>query len=611
MKHLTRILVVILLIGLLAPCISAEGETLPFTYTVENGEVTLNSYTGPQSGTLVIPDEIDGNPVTDLGHHLFQGMPELEVTLPKYLKRIETYALTLTGREVTIPATVTSIGPRALNGAQRVICEKYSAADQYARTYGIPVTYTVEDPDVQVVEEDGFTFWIKDGEATLAYSISTEENTLYIPAYVDDCPVTRIASYVTPYSVEDSYTQNIYTSIVVPATVKQIDSYAFYNRNQYRPLRSVFLCEGVETVGDYAFYDSDTSIGSFIYLTLPNSLKSFGENEGELWNAYWIRIFAAENSCGAQYAQRAGATFINNHADDGTITGNYAGLDFRIQNGEATVFDAETTCGWVDPALPSYIDTYPLTRIETNALADIQDLYAVLPPTLTELDDYCFGNIHPEHCLLLYYPGTPAEKLVKEQPYPYMSIYEALPLPYDDVPADSWYYGAVSFAYYYGLMNGVAETRFDPNGTMTRAMLVTVLCRLDGGSGSGSMPFTDVPKDAWFAESVIWATENGIVNGVGGGKFDPNGRVTREQIATILFRYAEYRGLDVSARTELSRFADAGKVSAYAKNPMQWAAEVGIIGGRSANGGLYLAPQDSGTRAEVAAILMRFLTNPF
>lgn len=608
MKLFARMIAIVLVLGLLAPCIGAAEETLPFTYTIENGEVTLTSYTGPDSGTVVIPDEIEGNPVTDLGHHLFQGMPELEVTLPKYLKRIETYALTLTGREVTIPATVTSIGPYALNGAQRVICEKYSAADQYARTYGIPVTYTVENPDVQVVEEDGFTFWIKDGEATLAYSISTEENTLYIPAYVDDCPVTRIASYVTPYSVEDSYTQNIYTSIVVPATVKQIDSYAFYNRNQYRPLRSVFLCEGVETVGDYAFYDSDTSIGSFIYLTLPNSLKSFGENEGELWNAYYIRIFAAENSCGAQYAQRAGATFINNHADDGIITGNYAGLDFRIQNGEATVFDAETTCGWIDPFLPSYIDTYPLTHIETNALADIQDHYAVLPPTLTELDDYCFGNIHPEHCLLLYYPGTPAEKLVKEQPYPYMSIYEVLPLPYDDVPADSWYYGAVSFAYYNGLMNGVATGKFDPEGTMTRAMLVTVLYRLDGGEAVGTSPFTDVPENEWYTEGVNWANENGIVNGIGGGKFDPDGRVTREQIATILYRFAKYHEIDVGATASLSRFADSGRVSAYANAPMQWAVQSGIIGGRQEGSKLYLAPQSSGTRAEVAAILMRFLT---
>lgn len=197
MKHFLRLLTLVCLLGLLVFCASAAEDTLPFEYTVNNGEVTLTKYTGPQTGAVVIPNEIDGNPVTVLGHHLFQGMPELEVTLPKHLKRIDTYALTLTGREVAIPATVTSISPFALNGAQRVICEKYSAADQYARSYGIPVTYTAEDPNVQVVEAEGFTFWIKDGEATLAYSISTEENTLYVPAYIDDCPVTRIASYVT------------------------------------------------------------------------------------------------------------------------------------------------------------------------------------------------------------------------------------------------------------------------------------------------------------------------------------------------------------------------------------------------------------------------------
>lgn len=608
MKHFLRLLTLVCLLGLLVFCASAAEDTLPFEYTVNNGEVTLTKYTGPQTGAVVIPNEIDGNPVTVLGHHLFQGMPELEVTLPKHLKRIDTYALTLTGREVAIPATVTSISPFALNGAQRVICEKYSAADQYARSYGIPVTYTAEDPNVQVVEAEGFTFWIKDGEATLAYSISTEENTLYVPAYIDDCPVTRIASYVTTAFPEDSYKQNIYTSIVVPATVRQIDSYAFYNRNQFRPLRSVFLCEGVDTVGDYAFYDTDSSIGYSIVLTLPNSLRSFGENEEKMWNSYLINIFAAENSCGAQYAQRAGATLLNNHTADGTITGNYAGLDFRIQDGEATIFKSDISGGWIDPFLPSYIDDYPLTRIEPYALEDILDDYAVLPPTLTYLGDDCFGNIASEHRLLLYYPGTPAEELVKQQRFPYLSIYEALELPFLDVSFDSWYYEAVSYAYYNGLMNGVAADSFDPNRTMTRAMLVTVLWRLDGGEGSGASPFTDVPENTWYTKAVIWAVQNNIVNGVGNGKFDPDGKITREQIATILCRYAKSLGVDVTASVSLDKFTDRNTVSDYAVAPIQWAVQNDIIGGRQENSTLCLAPQDGGTRAEVAAILMRFLT---
>ena len=607
MKRFCGILALILLLSLLLPCVSAAEETLPFTYEIKDGEVTLTSYTGPDSGSVVVPDEIEGLPVTAFGDHLFANKRELQFNLPKHLKRLESYALAGLERELYIPATVTDIAPDSLPYNGTLSCEKYSAADQYARAFGRPVQYTGEVPGVQEVEADGFTFWIQNGEATLAHVISEEKFVLNVPAYVGDYPVTRIATYATPERVDSYYTQNIFTALVIPATVRRVDSYAFYNQGR-GGLRSVFLCEGVASVGDYAFYDSCLQIGNSVSLTLPNSLQEFGRTEKELWNSRLIYLYAAEGSAGAEYAQRAGATFIKNHAEDGTITGNYANMKFRIQNGEAAIYDDGQGGGYFDPFLPSYIDTYPLTRIESGALWMVGEDYAVLPPTLTYLGSDCFGDVSSEARLLLYYPGTPAEELVKHQRFPYANIYDILALPYDDVAGDSWYYSAVSFAYYNGLMNGVAAEKFDPNGTMTRAMLVTVLWRLDGGEAAGTSPFTDVPENQWYTEGVIWAAENGIVNGVGGGRFDPNGSVTREQIATILYRYAEYCGLDVSERAALSRFADAARVSDYAAAPMQWAVQLGIIGGRQESSGLWLAPQSSGTRAEVAAMLMRFLT---
>ena len=232
----------------------------------------------------------------------------------------------------------------------------------------------------------------------------------------------------------------------------------------------------------------------------------------------------------------------------------------------------------------------------------------MLPPTLTSIGPECFGQWPPESLTLIYYPGAPAEELVKDFHFPYMSIYEALAVPFDDVPIDSWYYGAVSFAYYNGLMEGVGDAKFDPHTTMTRAMLVTVLWRLDGGHAEGSSPFTDVAEGTWYTEAVLWAAENGVVNGVGNGKFDPNGTITREQIAAILCRYAELYGVDVSASTSLNYFPDSSKVSSYAVGPMKWAVEMGLIGGRKNGNTVYLAPKEGATRAEVAALLMRFLT---
>lgn len=610
MKYAARFLVVVLLLSLFTPCLQAE-DALPFTYEIKNNEVILTSYTGPDSGTVVIPDEIEGLPVTTFGKNLFAGRSSLEYNLPKYLRRILPGAMPLDGKEITIPSTVTEIAPDSIWRAKAIHCERYSTAAQYADVEGIPVVYTDDATSGQEIKADGFTFWVKNGEATLVRAVSEERCTLYIPDHIYEYPVTQIASYTTRNNVKDTYHQDIYTSIVIPATVRRIDSYAFFYRNNYSRIRSIYLCEGVQSVGNYALYQSDIQADT-VYLTLPNSLQEFGRDEEQLWNSRYIHVFAAENSVGAEYASRAAATFHNNHAADGTITGNYANMDFRIQNGEVTIIKCDSACGSIDPFLPSYIDGYPVTELAYLSLLTIDRIsssaYAVLPPTLKRLDYDVFG-VSPENHLLLYYPGTPAEKLVQYQRYAYANIYDVLALPYQDVQQSDWYYSAVSFAYYNGLMNGVADTLFDPNGTMTRAMLVTVLWRLDGGSADGTSPYTDVPEGTWYTDGVIWATENGIVNGVGNGKFDPNGTVTREQIATILYRYAAYRGLDVSDRASLDLFTDAGAVSDYARAPMQWAVQTKLISGRLDHKQLYLAPQSGGTRAEVATILMRFLIN--
>lgn len=610
MKYAARFLVVVLLLSLFTPCLQAE-DALPFTYEIKNNEVILTSYTGPDSGTVVIPDEIEGLPVTTFGKNLFAGRSSLEYNLPKYLRRILPGAMPLDGKEITIPSTVTEIAPDSIWRAKAIHCERYSTAAQYADVEGIPVVYTDDATSGQEIKADGFTFWVKNGEATLVRAVSEERCTLYIPDHIYEYLVTQIASYTTRNNVKDTYHQDIYTSIVIPATVRRIDSYAFFYRNNYSRIRSIYLCEGVQSVGNYALYQSDIQADT-VYLTLPNSLQEFGRDEEQLWNSRYIHVFAAENSVGAEYASRAAATFHNNHAADGTITGNYANMDFRIQNGEVTIIKCDSACGSIDPFLPSYIDGYPVTELAYLSLLTIDRIsssaYAVLPPTLKRLDYDVFG-VSPENHLLLYYPGTPAEKLVQYQRYPYANIYDVLALPYQDVQQGDWYYSAVSFAYYNGLMNGVADMLFDPNGTMTRAMLVTVLWRLDGGSADGTSPYTDVPEGTWYTDGVIWATENGIVNGVGNGKFDPNGTVTREQIATILYRYAAYRGVDVSDRASLDLFTDAGAVSDYARAPMQWAVQTKLISGRLDHKQLYLAPQSGGTRAEVATILMRFLIN--
>ena len=134
-------------------------------------------------------------------------------------------------------------------------------------------------------------------------------------------------------------------------------------------------------------------------------------------------------------------------------------------------------------------------------------------------------------------------------------------------------------------------------------MIVTILHRLEGSPAAESAGFTDVPGNQWYTGAVNWAAANDIVSGYGGDLFGPNDPITREQMAAILYRYAAYKGYDVSARADLSAFTDLPQVSAYAAEPLQWAKALGLVGGKTAD---TLVPKGSATRAEVATILMRF-----
>lgn len=176
-----------------------------------------------------------------------------------------------------------------------------------------------------------------------------------------------------------------------------------------------------------------------------------------------------------------------------------------------------------------------------------------------------------------------------------------------DVPESEWYYTYVRDAVGKNLFRGVSAHHFAPEETMTRAMLVTVLWRYEGEPQVGGTPFSDVRATDWYAAQIAWAAHNGVVNGTGNGKFDPEGMVTREQMAAVLYRYAQQKGFDTSARGDLSAFADSGAVSPWATEAMRWAVGSGLIGGSTSGGKLLLHPGDGATRAEVAAILVRFV----
>ena len=214
---------------------------------------------------------------------------------------------------------------------------------------------------------------------------------------------------------------------------------------------------------------------------------------------------------------------------------------------------------------------------------------------VTDNGDGTFTFIMPEGAIKI--EAEFAEEGEEETP--------VIDLPFNDVEESAWYADAVQFVFEQGLMTGVSKTNFGPDLTTTRGMIVTMLYRLQGEPEVGVGCFSDVNAAAYYADAVTWAAENDIVSGYGNMIFGPNDAITREQLAAILYRYCEAMGYEISARSDLSAYSDADSISSWATDVISWAHAMGLINGVSKT---ELAPQATATRAQVAAILERFLT---
>lgn len=178
-------------------------------------------------------------------------------------------------------------------------------------------------------------------------------------------------------------------------------------------------------------------------------------------------------------------------------------------------------------------------------------------------------------------------------------------LPFTDVPQGIWYYDAVEYSYSRGLMNGVSDTGFAPDGSLSRAMFVTTLYRAAGSpSVSVQTPFKDIPAGIWYATPVAWAYSQGIVNGMTDTSFAPDASLTRQQLVTLLYRYAQYCGMSTDAWVGLYHFADADQIAPYAKDAFHWAYGSNLIKGVD---DYHLSPNGTCTRAQCATFLFRFL----
>lgn len=340
-------------------------------------------------------------------------------------------------------------------------------------------------------------------------------------------------------------------------------------------------------------YGTDVTTGSFVIVT-SDAGATVGAltNEGNVWT---FTVTAEDGVTSKTYTVTVSFTEAPKSNDAGVSSITVAG--FKAVAGANNSYTVTVPYGTVVKT-GSFVIVTRHPRATVSALTNTRNIWSF---TVTAEDGVTTAVYTVTvNTAALPEPITPGVDNKKPASKPEVK------LPFTDVSTSDWFYDDVAFVYENGLFSGTDSRSFSPNASMTRAMLVTVLYRLEGESTvTGRSSFTDVRSGAYYEKAVIWAAANGIVTGTDSTSFSPDAKVTREQLAAILYRYAQYRKLDTDASAKLNSFTDADSVSAYASEALGWAVSEGLINGASGK----LMPKGDATRAQVAAILHRFVKN--
>lgn len=284
----------------------------------------------------------------------------------------------------------------------------------------------------------------------------------------------------------------------------------------------------------------------------------------------------------------------SSHSYDGYIT------IINPKNGDVSVSDT-----WADEDQKITLIITPDKGYEVDKIEIVDDEGDKIDAKKVEDEDdkYTFRMANCDVTVTVTFKeeGTTTEDTDKEDG----KDEETTELNFTDVKESDWFYKGVAYVVDKGIMSGVSENQFDPSGKLTRAMLVQMLYNMESRPAcDAENAFIDVPVGQWYTDAVIWANDAKIVSGMGDGLFAPNMEITREQMVAMLYNYAKYKGYDVTASADLSKFADSASVSTWAQPAMQWAVAEGYISGMGDN---QLAPQGTATRAEIASVIMRFM----
>ena len=552
-----------------------EGTGEFYKNDFDSDEFVYLNILGDKLREVAIPEGI-----TYIPNSLFSYCSGLErITLPSTLKTIGEGAFSYCGslQRIAIPAKVSSIGFEYAGFAS----SPFSGCSSLMQIDVDPANRSYcNDADGALYTKDKATLVAFPGGRSGSYTVAAGTK--------------MIASYAFSYSS--------LSSITLPDQLSTIEYGAF---EYCWELAGLVIPAGVTKLQTPICYGCDKLSGLWVD---PANKHYANDAVGVLYSKDFSALLECPGSLTGKYTVRDGTSLI-----DYMAFGDSALTEIALPDSVTVI---ENSAFLFCDGLSEIVIPAGVKEIGDSAFYGCENLKAVYflgnaPETVGEgvFQTYSFdGDINIPGLTLYYLEGASGwtSPTWGADAYP-TAVWK--PSGYFDVKPGSWYEQSVQYATEHGLMNGTGTNTFEPESTMTRAMLVTVLWRYANAPKPGANPFTDVPNGKWYTDAVAWAAENGVVNGVGDGKFEPDGSVTREQMATILYRYAQKVGIDTSKHTELSAFPDASRVSAYAREPMQWIVAEGVIGGSRENGQDWLNPQGNATRAEVATILMRFIEN--
>ena len=570
----------------------AELSEEQWVYVVEDQKAVVKDYAVALTSAVTVPSLLGGYPVSALRPALFADCGGIKgISIPDSVEKIGAYTFAnCTGlTTLVLPKKLTVIGENAFENCSGL-------------------TSVVIPPEVSVIGKSAFL------KCHALNKVTIFDSDAWCRIQFDDL-----------FSNPVFFARNLYldkkplTDVVIPDGTVAIGNYLFYN---CATIAKLAIPKSVTKIGDGAFAGC-TALSRIYFGGTAAQQSQIEIGNAAIDTVGWYYEHPADGNW--IYCINDGKAEIKTHfgAISGSLQIPSALGGYRVETVGLAALRGQTALTSV--VIPDGVVTVKdgafenCTALESVAISDSVKKIGVfvfnncsalksvvLGKELTNIGNNAFAGTSLTD---IWYGGTKADKAgitianyndsLNNATWHYM---------FGDLPTSHWAYDGIFYCYRNGIMSGVGDgTNFNPSGTMTRAALVSMLYRLEGSPAvSGNAGFSDVAEGAWYADAVAWASQNGIVSGKGDGRFAPTDPVTRMSFVSILYRYAEYRGDDVTARADLSGFADADSIPAWARANIEWAVAEGLLSGVTSGNSVLVNYGGKATRAQGAVLLQKF-----